>query len=306
MAKNKKIRSKKILRKNVKSAIKSKKGGAEGLLTATKAANTRGELEKSRNLANSNNNKRALSEAIAVLTSKEVKNLCTLEENKPEYKFSPKITQEFKEHILKLEATDKSGGLNFQGSNHYGSNKKTNTNDGNGNNYQDGRIDYYKKIIEILIEAGRFTDISSILDLKFLAEDKSYYTKILNDLDEQLSKESGVSDDNNLLAYYETCITKLETQLLQPTSVIPEKIKSRLQEAFDQRMKLFIKYCLSEPKETREELIKKTFSNLGEKDFSSKELVTELKNLKEEEEKKKKKITRFRKRIRRFKIKKNK
>ena len=77
MAKNKKIRSKKILRKNIKSAIKSKKGGAEPKLVdaSAAAANIRGKLEKSRNSANSNNNKRALSEAIAVLTSKEVKDL---------------------------------------------------------------------------------------------------------------------------------------------------------------------------------------------------------------------------------------
>ena len=106
--------------------------------------------------------------------------------------------------------------------------------------------------------------------------------KILNDLDEHINKESNESNDDNLLFYYQACIANLETQLLKPTSVIPEKIKSRLQEAFDQRMKLFIKYCLSTPGETRDELIKKTFSNLGKQDFSSKEeeeLAAELKNL---------------------------
>ena len=183
----------------------------------------------------------------------------TLEKDKPEYKFSPKITQEFKEHILKLEATIESGGQNKNNSNTSGNSKQANTKDSKDKNYQDNRIDYYKKIIEILIEAGRFTDISSILDLKFLAEDKSYYTKILNDLDEHINKESNESNDDNLLFYYQACIANLETQLLKPTSVIPEKIKSRLQEAFDQRMKLFIKYCLNTPGETRDELIKKLF-----------------------------------------------
>ena len=77
------------------------------------------------------------------MTSKEVKNLCTLEENKPEYKFSPKITQEFKEHILKLEATIESGGQN--NSNPSGNSKQANTKDSKDKNYQHNRIAHSSK-----------------------------------------------------------------------------------------------------------------------------------------------------------------
>ena len=241
MAKSKKIRSKKILRKNMKMGIKTKakrkRGGAgDGIINSSEAAKKK-----------ASSNVEEAGKVVEQLTSiKEVKDKCFFSN---EVTFSSKITEEFKKYI-KNECCEKTE----QG----GSAGKTGVDAGTVVDNKLNGIQQY--LIEVLDSANRFTDITSVLDFKILTQDPERYQELLEIIDSTL-KEYFYGGADGVQQKYDEQIKKIKN----------EKLKDLIKTKYEERRKIFIEFCLSEYNKNEDDnlskILEKTFKDTSESDY---------------------------------------
>lgn len=225
----------------IKTKARRKRGGdGDGIINSSAAAKQA-----------SNNVKEAEKVVEQLKSIKDVKDNCKFVKG---VIFSSKINEEFKNYIQvnqeKLAEESKTiTSMEFGGGNKKSFNLRGGANKGTVAKVNDGIMIY---LLNKLIEYNRLNDITSVLDIKFLSQDSTTYSNLLENIDVILNE-------------FYTSLQELYSSKIK--IINNEKLEILIKDKYQDRIKRFIQFCLSLGNTELEDILNKTFADTYKNDY---------------------------------------
>ena len=220
----------------IKTKARRKRGGdGDGIINSSAAAKQA-----------SNNATEAATASTQLATASEIKKKCKFEQG---VIFSSKINEEFKKYIEKKKVEEENDDIEVGG----GNKKYLNLRGGASNLADKVKNNLFNSyLIDKLIEYNRFNDITSVLDIKFLSQDSTAYSNLLENIDSSLNK------------FY----TSLQDLYSSKIEIINnEKLEILIKDKYQDRIKKFIQFCLSLGNTELQQILNKTFADTYKNDY---------------------------------------